>query len=143
MEAAVKELFDRYETCVNQALTGKPDLEASVGFFAAAYVAASPAGIMGGKNDEALKTAVAQNYAHYRAIGTQAMRIRDTRVTPIDDHHCIAHVAWTATYTRKDKSDVTIDFEVHYLVQLLDGAPKIFAWISGDEEAVLKQHGIG
>jgi hypothetical protein len=55
----------------------------------------------------------------------------------------MAHVAWTATYARKDKPDVAIDFDVHYLVQHLGGAPKIFGWISGDEEAVLKQHGIG
>ena len=143
METQVKALFERYEQAMKQALAGKPDMEETTDFYASAFVAASPAGIMAGKNDDALKQVMEQGYAHYRAIGTKEMRIRETRISPIDDHHCVAHVAWTATYARQDKPDVTIDFDVHYLVQQLDGAPKIFGWISGDEQAVLKQHGIG
>jgi hypothetical protein len=60
----------------------------------------------------------------------------------MDDHHCVAHVAWTATYARTDRPDVALDFEVHYFVQKLDGAAKVFGWVSGDEEALLRQHGI-
>jgi hypothetical protein len=52
-------------------------------------------------------------------------------------------VAWTATYARPSQPDVAIDFEVHYLVQQLDGAPpQVFGWVSGDEQALLRQHGI-
>jgi hypothetical protein len=83
-----------------------------------------------------------QNYAHYRAIGTKEMRIRSLDTSPIDAHHCVAHVGWTATYARKSQPDITIDFDVHYLVQDLDGEPKIFGWVSGDEQALLKKHGI-
>lgn len=143
METEVKTLFERYEQAMNQALAGKPDLDAAVGFYASAFIAASPAGVMAGQNDEALKQVMEQGYAHYRAIGTKAMRIRDLRISPIDAIHCLVHVAWTATYVRKDKPDLAIDFDVHYLVQQLDGEPKIFGWISGDEAAVLKAHGIG
>jgi hypothetical protein len=35
-----------------------------------------------------------------------------------------------------------IDFVTHYLVQMLHQQPKIFGWVSGDEQAVLKKHGI-
>jgi hypothetical protein len=49
------------------------------------------------------------------------MRIRDVRVSLIDDHHCVAYVAWTATYARKDQPNVAIDFDVHYFIQKLDG----------------------
>jgi hypothetical protein len=70
------------------------------------------------------------------------MRIRDVRVSPIDEHHCVAHVAWTASYARQGQADATIDFDVHYLVQKLDGEPKIFGWVSGDEQAILREHGI-
>ncbi|MER9177402.1 hypothetical protein NKH72_28140, partial [Mesorhizobium sp. M0955] len=70
------------------------------------------------------------------------MRIRNVRLSPIDEHHCVAHVAWTATYARKDQSKVAIDFDVHYLVQKLDGEPKVFGWISDDEQALLRKHGI-
>jgi len=64
------------------------------------------------------------------------------RLSPIDDQHCLAHVAWTATYARKDRPDLTIDFEVHYFVQKLNEEPKVFGWVSGDEEALLREHGI-
>ncbi|MOA64116.1 hypothetical protein D3C78_1900710 [compost metagenome] len=55
----------------------------------------------------------------------------------------MAHVAWTATYARKDQPDVAIDFDVHYFVQTLDReAPKVFGWVTGDEQALLREHGI-
>ena len=67
-----------------------------------------------------------RGYARYRAIGTKQMRLRDIRIVPIDEHHCLAHVAWTATYAREDQPDMSIDFDVHYLVQKLDGEAKVF-----------------
>lgn len=109
--------------------------------YASDVIAASPAGVLAGKNDDRFSRPVTQGYAHYRAIGTKGMRIRNIRISPIDEHHCVAHVAWTATYARKDQPDMSIDFEVHYLVQLRDEA-KIFGWVSGDEQALLKKHGI-
>ncbi len=42
----------------------------------------------------------------------------------------------------RDRTDVAIDFDVHYLVQKLDDEPKIFGWVSGDEQALLRKHGI-
>ncbi|WP_428534717.1 hypothetical protein [Rhodopila sp.] len=110
--------------------------------YAAEFIAASPAGMMTGKNDDQFKQVMARGYAHYRAIGTKEMRIRNVRLSPIDDHHCMASVAWTATYARKDQRDVAIDFDVHYLDQKLEGAPKVFCWVSGDEQALLRKHGI-
>ena len=104
--------------------------------------AASPAGVMTGKNDDQLKQVMAQGYARYRAIGTKEMRIRDVRISPMDEHHCVAHVAWTAIYARKNQSNAAIAFDVHYLVQRLDGEPKVFGWVSGDEQALLRRHGI-
>lgn len=64
------------------------------------------------------------------------------RISPIDARHCVAHVAWTATYARKDQPEVTIDFDVHYLVQKLDEEARVFDWVSADEQELLRQHGI-
>jgi hypothetical protein len=86
---------------------------------------------------------MAQGYERYRAIGTKEMTLRHIRLSPIDERHCVAHVAWRATYARKNQPDAKIDFDVHYLVQVLDGEAKVFGWVSGDEQALLKQHGIG
>lgn len=49
---------------------------------------------------------------------------------------------WAATYAREAHSTVTIDFAVHYLVQSLAAGPRVFGWIPGDEQALLKAHGI-
>ena len=142
MEASVRKFFERYESSFNQSLGGDMDMDEVAALYASEFIAASPSGVMTGKNDDQLKQVMAQGYAHYRAIGTKEMRIRDVRLSPIDNHHCVAHVAWTATYARKDQPDAAIDFDVHYFVQKLDGEPKVFGWVSGDEQALLRKHGI-
>lgn len=142
MDAHIKDLFERYERFFNQALAGDTDIAEAAGFYAPEFIAASPAGVRAGKNDAQLTQAMAQGYAHYRAIGTQEMRIRNLRISPLDAQHCIAHVGWRARYARADLPEAAIDFEVHYLVQTLNGTPKIFGWVSGDERAVLREHGI-
>ena len=142
METSVRKLFERYESFFNRSLAGDMDRDEVAALYASEFIAASPAGVRAGKNDDQLEQAMIEGYAHYRAIGTNEMRIRTVRLSPIDDHHCVAHVAWTATYARRDQADVAIDFDVHYLVQKLDGEPKVFGWVSGDEQALLRQHGI-
>lgn len=142
MEATVRKFFERYERSFNRALSGDMDMDEVAALYASAFIAASPAGVMTGRNDEHLKQTMAQGYERYRAMGTKEMRMRHVRLSPMDDHHCVAHVAWTATYAREDQPDVAIDFDVHYLVQALDGEPKVFGWVSGDEQALLRKHGI-
>jgi len=142
METSVRKFFERYEAVFNRSLGGTVDMDEVAALYACEFIAASPAGVMTGKNDDHLKQVMEQGYARYRAMGTKDMRLRSVRLSAIDDHHCVAHVAWTATYARKDGPDVAIDFDVHYFVQWLGGAPKVFGWVSGDEQALLKQHGI-
>lgn len=142
METSVRKLFERYEHFFKQSLGGDMDMDEVAALYASEFIAASPAGVMTGKNDDQLKQVMVQGYAHYRAIGTKEMRIRNVHISPIDDHHCVAHVAWTATYARNDQRDVAIDFDVHYFVQKLDGEPRVFGWVSGDEQALLRKHGI-
>jgi hypothetical protein len=142
VETSVRRLFERYERLFNRSLAGEVDMDEVASLYASDFIAASPAGVMSGKNDDQLKQTMMRGYAHYRAIGTKEMRIRNVAISPIDEHHCVAHVAWAATYGRPDVADVAIDFDVHYLVQKLDEEPRVFGWISGDEEALLRKHGI-
>lgn len=142
MESSVKELFDRYQEFFRKALMGEIEMEQVASSYASAFIAASPAGVMVGQNDEQLQQVMRKGFENYRQLGTKDMRIRSVRISPIDEHHCVAHVAWTATYVRKGRPDVLIDFDVHYFVQKLDGEPKIFGWVSGDEQELLKRHGI-
>jgi hypothetical protein len=138
----VRTFFEHYERVFMKALREELDMNEVSALYASEFIAASPAGVKTGKNDDQLKQVMAQGYVRYRAIGTKEMRIRDVRISSIDELHCIAHVAWTATYARKNQADVAIDFDVHYLVQLLNQEPRIFGWVSGDEEGLLRKHGI-
>jgi hypothetical protein len=142
METAVRRLFERYESFFNQSLAGEIDMNEVASMYASEFIGAAPAGVRAGKNDDQFRQVMTQSYEHYRAIGTKEMRTRNFRLSPIDELHCVAHVAWAATYARTDQPDVTVDFDVHYLVQMLDGEPKVFGWVSGDEQALLKKHGI-
>jgi len=142
LETSVRKLFERYESCFKQSLGGDMDINKVAALYATEFIAASSAGVMAGKNDDQLERILAQGYARYRAIGTKEMRIRSVRLSSIDDHHCVAHVAWTATYSREKRPDVAIDFDVHYFVQKLNGEPKVFGWVTGDEQALLRKHGI-
>ncbi|SFX96999.1 hypothetical protein SAMN04244548_02370 [Paracoccus pantotrophus] len=142
MENDVRKLFVRYERIFNRALYGEVDRQELASLYSSEFIGAGPAGVRTGKNDEQFKEDMEQGYDHYRATGAKEMRIRSIRLSAIDELHCMAHVAWTATYTREDRPDVAIDFDVHYLVQMLNGDPRVFGWISGDEQALLKGHGI-
>ena len=106
METGVRKLFERYEQVFRSALRGDTDMNEVASLYASEFILATPAGVVTGKNDEQLKQVMAKGYAHYRATGMQEMRIRELRIAPIDEHHCVAHVAWTATYTRKGQPDV-------------------------------------
>ena len=136
------QLFERYERSFKQFLGGDLDMREVASLYASCFISANPTGVMTGRNNDQLKQVMAQGYTRYRAIGTKEMRIRNVRLSPIDEHHCVAHVEWTATYARKDRPDVAIDLEVHYFVRTLNGKSKVFGWVSGDEQALLREHGI-
>ncbi|HKP79700.1 MAG TPA: nuclear transport factor 2 family protein, partial [Phenylobacterium sp.] len=122
----MRELFDQYERAFERALRGDADMDQVAALYAAAFIGASPAGVMTGANDDQFRQVMAQGYARYRAIGTKSMRLRALRILPMDAHHCVARVAWASVYARQGRSDVEIDFTVHYLVQTLDGEAKVF-----------------
>jgi hypothetical protein len=142
MEANVRKLFERYEHAFNESLEGDTDMREVASLYASRFISATPSGVMTGKNNDQLKEVMAQGYARYRAIGAKEMRIRNLRLSPMDEQHCVAHVEWTATYARKDQPDLAIDFDVHYFVRTVDGKSKVFGWVSGDEQALLRKHGI-
>lgn len=141
MHKAVKELFERYARNFNAALMAEPDLEAIAGLYAETFIAASPAGIMSGRNDDELRKVMAGGFARYRQMGTKKMEVSDLRVTPIDELHGLAHVDWRATY-EVDGARKVIDFTNVYLVRIEGTKGKVFGWITGDEDAELRKHGI-
>ena len=141
-EKSIGEFFRRYQHFFMEALAGRMDANELSELYTSDFIAASSAGIMTGKNDDTLRRHMIDGYDHYRAIGTKSMQVRHIRLSPIDDWHAVAHVGWTAVYAKAGQADISIEFDVHYLVQELEGQPKIFGWVSGAEEALLSESGV-
>ena len=142
-QSAIDTFFQEYENRFNLVLQNEevqPEDTASA--FAEYFVEAGPQGVMGGKNDETFLAAIPKGNAFYKSIGTKSMRVRNKTIIPIDPLHVMVKVHWSSEYERKDKKQVTIDFDVTYLLQLREKGPKIFAYITGDEQKVLKEQGL-
>lgn len=140
---SVRDLFARYERVTNAALSGDVDLDALSDLYTPEFISATPAGVMTGKNDAALGAAMVRGFDYQRALGTKKMVVRSVSASPLDERHCVAHVAWTASYAKAGLPDIiAIDFDVHYLVRLDDSTARVFGWVAGDEQAALKEHGV-
>lgn len=139
----LESFFRDYVAAFNAALHGSGDLSAVRAAFAPAFIGAGPTQVECGRNDEAFGAALESGYEFYRSIGTRRMTLRGVEVTAIDPAHRMARVRYSSEYERKsDGETVNIDFEVVYLLQISDGRPLIFGFVSGDEQAVLRQHGL-
>lgn len=65
--------------------------------------------------------------------------LRHDRFEPLKP---LLQIAEGATLARSRLATTAIDFDVHYLVQVLNGGAKVFGWVSGNEQPELKRHGI-
>jgi hypothetical protein len=142
MEASIYEFFAAYEKRFNDALKGETDVEGTAAAFAPFFVEASPAGIHGGSNDQEFRKKIPQGMDFYRQIGTYSMEILSQDVTELDDLHYMVKVHWKATYKNKDNTDLAIEFDVIYFLQTRDDEWKVFAYITGDEDKVMREHGL-
>lgn len=144
MQKKLKTFFYQYAQRFNDSLgdKGKVDVDGQVAAFADCFIEASPLGVNCVQNDAEFRKMIPKGYEHYKSIGTTAMNIGSLDITPLDDYHAMAKVHWESRYHKKDGSDDAIDFDVIYFVQLLNGEPKIFAFITGDEEQTMKDHGL-
>lgn len=143
MIPGIEAFFYRYAAMFNDALQdGQPDVEGTAACFAAQFIEAGPQGVQCGKNDEQFRGMIPQGYAFYKGIGVHSMDIPGMEITILDPLHALAKVHWKSGFSRKDKSTGAIEFDVIYLVQIKDRQPKIFAYITGDEQAALKKEGL-
>ena len=51
-------------------------------------------------------------------------------------------VQWKSNFAKTDGSEGSIEFENIYFTQTKENQHKVFAWITGDEQAALKEHGL-
>ena len=142
IENRIKQFFADYENRYAAALAGSIDVEATAAAFAAEFIEANPFGVQAGKNDEEFRKVIPQGMDFYRKIGTKSMEVDNLSITTLDPFHYLAKVHWRATYARKEKDDLLIAFDVIYFLQDIDQELKIFAYITGDERGVMKEHGL-
>ena len=146
MESRLNELdtfFDHYADVFNNALNGNnPDPEEVAQMFASHFIAANPFGVIPGQNDISFREAMEKGYAHYRSIGIEGMKIISKNITILDSYHALVRVLWKSHFTDHEGKTGSIDFENIYFIQTLGSVHKIFAYITGDEQAALKNAGL-
>ena len=141
----VEAFFEAYAERSTNALKDPPveDIDGVVQSFAPFFVESSPKGVMGGENGPDFRKMIPKGFANYRKAGGKAMRITEIKVTEIDDVNVMATVDWAFDYERpKDGKSGTVTFTNRYFVSTTGGKPKIFAYITPDEEQAMKDHGL-
>ena len=138
----IEDFFDGYALRFNEALQGtSSDVKETKYSFADCFIAASPAGIICGKNGSEFEASLAKGYEFYRNIGITSMEIISKAITMLDDFHAMSRIAWRSNFSGKNSMG-TMEFDVIYLVQIHGMEIKIFAYITGDEQKVLKEKGL-
>jgi hypothetical protein len=144
-EPAIRRFFEAYQGRMNAALQKRSavDVAAAAAAFARYFVGSNPRQVYGAKNGWLFRLMIPRGYAHYRRLGTQRMEIRGLSIVPLDDHHVLARTHWWSSYRRKSGDPVEIEFDNIYVLRIETGQePQIFAYITGDEQQVLKDHGL-
>ncbi|MHA6688856.1 hypothetical protein [Devosia sp. A449] len=142
LETKIRVLFDAYGKHTENALRDPPleDLEGVTRAFAAFFVESSPNGVIGGANDHNFRARIPQGFAHYRAVGGRHMTIKGLRVIELDRLHAVADVDWDFAYTNKAGKSGHVTFTNFYCITIADGTPKIFAYVTPDEQKAMQEH---
>lgn len=139
----IEYFFDAYAELFNNGIKGAEGItEATAACFSDSILAVNPAGINCGANDERFLEAIPQGYTFYRDIGIEKMSILTKAVTILDGFHALVKILWRSDYARKDGTKGNIGFENIYFIRDKDQAIKIFAYITGDEQKALREHGL-
>jgi hypothetical protein len=140
----VEVFFDRYAATYARALADKPGVDKAVAAaFADYFVESSPAGVHGARNGLVFRFMAKRGFARYRKLGVESMTVDALEITPLDGQHAMARVMWDSrTRRRSDGRMVRIRFAHHYLLTLVRGRPRIFAYVATDERAIMKKHGL-
>lgn len=143
IQSNLTNFFVQYCSRMNNALSGENiPIDEIMRSFSDYFVGANPTGVMGGKNDASLKGAIENGISFYKRIGIKAMNILSCEITILDEYHAMAKVFWQSIYEKITGESAEITFTVIYIVQELDSQIKIFAYITGDEQKVLRERGL-
>ena len=143
-ERIVRAFFDAYASRTNAAI-GRPPRVDSAGVrdsFADYFVGASPTGVRGGRNGLVFRMMIRLGFRAYRRMGTRSIDLAGLTVTSLDDFHALAKTDWVSRFDGSKGDGQDIAFTNHYLLQVRDGQAKVFAFVTPDESAALRKHGL-
>ena len=142
MQKQIEDFFENYSLRFNRDLHEDPASGMDIkDDFTGCFIAAGPAGVVCGKNDASFVAAISSGYDFYRKIGISGMKILSKKITVLDELHALTEIGWRCFYSAKNSAG-EIDFKVFYFVQVLNARPKIFAYITGDEQAAFRNAGL-
>jgi hypothetical protein len=141
---SARRFMNEYSARFNAAIKGGANnVEDTAGTFASCFVEAGPSGITCGSNNTQFREMIPKGYQFYRNIGVKSMEIVEMEATPLDGLHIILKCEWKSVYDRPDLlRKGIIRFNVIYLLQQSGETFKIFAYITGDEQKSLREHGL-
>lgn len=141
---STEEFMRRYGALMDEGVrSGVAKGEELAAMFAEYCVASSPAGVFGATVDGGFGRTVSDGVANYKRMGGTAFVMESVAVEPVNELHDLARVGWRFDYTRPaDGQSGTIRFENIYFVSRTGTGPRIFAWVTPDEQAALKEHGL-
>lgn len=141
--ADYEKFFRDYVDVFNRSMTGEVETDAIRASYAEFIVSAGANGaVQGGANDDKYAEVLRKGAEFYKALRMQAMELRRVEVSPIDEGHDVVRAFFTARHARRDGTQVSIDFDVSYMLQKRKTGPKIFAFVAGDEMALYRQYGL-
>lgn len=138
----VDNFFANYESVFSDAIEGRIDLKAIKSLYSEQFIAATPQGVRSAAFDGSFEEVMKKGYERYRHIGTKSMKVESINTHEIDDCHLIARVRWHSVYQKPGEDEIHIPFDVNYFLEQRESELKVFGWVTGDEEALLKQNGV-
>lgn len=139
----VDDFFNLYRDIFNNAIrVDTPDIEQTARLYSDCFIGANPLGVQCSKNDKEFRSFLLKGYDFYKKIGTVSMDIISKEMTILDEFHTMTKVHWKSDFIKPDNSKLSIEFENIYFIQTGGNQYKVFAWITGNEQAALKEHGL-
>lgn len=139
----INEFFNQYSDIFNNAIkVAAPDIEQTAGLYSDCFIGANPLGVQCGKNDKELRDFLLKGYGFYKEIGITSMDIVSKEITILDEFHTMTKVRWKSHFIKRYNSKGSIEFENIYFTQTKENQHKVFAWITGNEQAALKEYGL-
>lgn len=136
------QFFREYAKLYSAALAERPNFAAIMACFTPCFVGAGPTGVECGENGAEFERTLQQAFAFYRRIGARRMMVTRVQTTEIDAMHAMAKTYYRADYVKPSGEEMSIAFDVTYLLQFAPDGPKIFAFIAGDEMDAYRRAGL-